>query len=79
LRFYNALMLNGEAAIKQQPTWSVARRELALDRVLVMGIVNVTPDSFADGSTRALTSSTSEASRRARVRLMCRATKKSGA
>lgn len=42
-------MLNGEAAIKQQPTWSVARRELALDRVLVMGIVNVTPDSFADG------------------------------
>jgi dihydropteroate synthase len=49
LRFYNALMLNGEAAIKQQPTWSVARRELALDRVLVMGIVNVTPDSFADG------------------------------
>lgn len=42
------LMLNGEVA-KQQPTWSIARRELALDRVLVMGIVNVTPDSFADG------------------------------
>jgi dihydropteroate synthase len=49
LRFYNALMLNGESAIQQQPTWSVERRELALDRVLVMGIVNVTPDSFADG------------------------------
>ena len=43
------LMLNSEVAIKQQPTWSVAGRELALDRVLVMGIVNVTPDSFADG------------------------------
>jgi dihydropteroate synthase len=42
-------MLNGEGEIKQQPTWSVAGRELALDRVLVMGIVNVTPDSFADG------------------------------
>jgi len=42
-------MPNGEVAIQQQPTWSVAGRELALDRVLVMGIVNVTPDSFADG------------------------------
>jgi dihydropteroate synthase len=42
-------MPNGEVEIKQQPTWSVAGRELALDRVLVMGIVNVTPDSFADG------------------------------
>jgi len=42
-------MPNGEVAIQQQPTWSVAGRELALNRVLVMGIVNVTPDSFADG------------------------------
>jgi dihydropteroate synthase len=42
-------MPNGEVEIKQQLTWSVAGRELALDRVLVMGIVNVTPDSFADG------------------------------
>ena len=42
-------MLNREVEIKQQPTWSVAGRELALDRVLLMGIVNVTPDSFADG------------------------------
>jgi dihydropteroate synthase len=42
-------MPNGEGEIKQQLTWSVAGRELALDRVLVMGIVNVTPDSFADG------------------------------
>lgn len=32
-----------------QPTWSVCGRDLPLDRVLVMGIVNVTPDSFADG------------------------------
>jgi len=42
-------MLNREVEIKQQPTWSIAGRELALDRVLVMGIVNITPDSFADG------------------------------
>ncbi len=32
-----------------QPAWSVRGRDLALDRVLLMGIVNVTPDSFADG------------------------------
>jgi len=29
--------------------WSVAGRVLALDRPLIMGIVNVTPDSFSDG------------------------------
>jgi dihydropteroate synthase len=29
--------------------WQTARHRLALDRVLVMGIVNVTPDSFSDG------------------------------
>ncbi len=28
--------------------WHVCGRELVLDRVLVMGIINVTPDSFAD-------------------------------
>src|SRR5215204_471545 len=32
-----------------EPKWSVRGRELPLDRVLVMGIVNVTPDSFSDG------------------------------
>jgi len=35
--------------IQAQPTWSVGGRDLPLDRVLLMGIVNVTPDSFADG------------------------------
>jgi dihydropteroate synthase len=30
-------------------TWSIRGRELRLDRPLVMGIVNVTPDSFSDG------------------------------
>lgn len=35
--------------VQAQPTWSVCGRHLPLDRVLVMGIVNVTPDSFADG------------------------------
>ncbi|HYM47472.1 MAG TPA: dihydropteroate synthase, partial [Burkholderiaceae bacterium] len=36
-------------AVELPPIWSVRGRELALDRVLIMGIVNVTPDSFADG------------------------------
>ena len=31
--------------------WKTARRTLALDRPLVMGILNVTPDSFSDGGT----------------------------
>ncbi|HEU4995560.1 MAG TPA: dihydropteroate synthase, partial [Gemmatimonadaceae bacterium] len=30
-------------------SWSVRRRKLDLGRPLVMGILNVTPDSFADG------------------------------
>ncbi len=29
--------------------WQIKNAELALDRVLVMGVVNVTPDSFSDG------------------------------
>ena len=33
--------------------WKTARFELALDRPLVMGIVNVTPDSFSDGGLHA--------------------------
>ncbi len=33
----------------QHPVWNVRGRVLVLDRVFVMGIVNVTPDSFADG------------------------------
>ena len=33
----------------EHPVWHVRGRELTLNRVLVMGIVNVTPDSFADG------------------------------
>lgn len=30
-------------------TWKLARRGLRLDRPLIMGILNVTPDSFSDG------------------------------
>jgi dihydropteroate synthase len=30
-------------------TWKTACRELSLDRPLIMGILNVTPDSFSDG------------------------------
>ena len=33
----------------EHPVWHVRGFELALDRVLVMGIVNITPDSFSDG------------------------------
>jgi dihydropteroate synthase len=35
-------------APREHPVWRIRGRELLLDRVLVMGIVNVTPDSFAD-------------------------------
>ena len=41
-------MRNSEVEPKHS-VWSVRGRALTLDRVLVMGIVNVTPDSFADG------------------------------
>ena len=37
--------------ITQRPTtWRTARRQLSLDRPLIMGILNVTPDSFSDGN-----------------------------
>ncbi len=35
------------------PTWSAGRFQLDLGRPLVMGIVNVTPDSFSDGGAHA--------------------------
>ena len=41
--------MNTDLRMQTPPTWSVRGRNLPLDRVLVMGIVNVTPDSFADG------------------------------
>ena len=41
-------MQDPHAFIKEPPTWSVGGRVLSLDHVLIMGIVNVTPDSFAD-------------------------------
>jgi dihydropteroate synthase len=31
-------------------TWGLSRRDLSLERPLVMGILNVTPDSFSDGN-----------------------------
>jgi len=30
-------------------TWKIAQRALVLDRPLIMGILNITPDSFSDG------------------------------
>lgn len=41
-------MRKSESEIDELPAWSVRDREIAFDRVLIMGIVNVTPDSFAD-------------------------------
>ncbi len=35
--------------VRSTPAWSVGGRDLDLSRPLVMGIVNVTPDSFSDG------------------------------
>jgi dihydropteroate synthase len=31
------------------PTWTIAQRSLSLDQPLLVGILNVTPDSFSDG------------------------------
>lgn len=48
-----ALALEIAAVLKtvQQPPscWQTSRRQLALERPLIMGILNVTPDSFSDG------------------------------
>ena len=43
------LMRTQDVERQTPPVWRVRGRALPLDRVLVMGIVNVTPDSFADG------------------------------
>jgi dihydropteroate synthase len=37
------------AAPPAAPSWRTARRSLALDRARIVGIINVTPDSFSDG------------------------------
>lgn len=39
------------------PCWQTSRRRLLLDRPLIMGILNVTPDSFSDGGRFATTES----------------------
>jgi dihydropteroate synthase len=36
--------------IVRPSTWELSRRSLSLERPLVMGILNVTPDSFSDGN-----------------------------
>src|SRR5690606_9320393 len=35
--------------VADPPSWKIRTRHLVLDRPLIMGIVNVTPDSFSDG------------------------------
>ena len=37
-------------AIQRPRVWKTAQRSLALERPLIMGILNVTPDSFSDGN-----------------------------
>ena len=41
--------MNAATSLPSTPAWSIAGRVLDLSRPLVMGIVNVTPDSFSDG------------------------------
>ena len=41
--------MNAATSLPSAPAWSIAGRVLDLSRPLVMGIVNVTPDSFSDG------------------------------
>jgi dihydropteroate synthase len=42
-----SILRNTTATVK---AWKTARRELSLARPLIMGILNLTPDSFSDGS-----------------------------
>lgn len=38
-----------QLATQRPRFWRIGQRELSLDRPLIMGILNVTPDSFSDG------------------------------
>jgi dihydropteroate synthase len=44
-----AIALRAERLDSRAPPWRLPRSNLAGDRTLVMGVVNVTPDSFSDG------------------------------
>jgi dihydropteroate synthase len=37
-------------AVRKPSAWSISQRELSLERPLIMGILNITPDSFSDGN-----------------------------
>ena len=39
----------GEALVAPATAWTMARGRIALDRPVVVGILNITPDSFSDG------------------------------
>jgi dihydropteroate synthase len=50
LRAYDSRMSKRSSMpVELSTTWSVAGRVIELSRPLIMGIVNVTPDSFSDG------------------------------
>jgi dihydropteroate synthase len=44
-----AVINPGVDPVRSAPAWSVRGREVDLSQPLVMGIINVTPDSFSDG------------------------------
>jgi dihydropteroate synthase len=48
-----SMLRNDESPMGASPVWRAGRFLLTLDRPLVMGIVNVTPDSFSDGGQHA--------------------------
>ena len=45
-------------------TWRCGKYELGFDRPRIMGVLNVTPDSFSDGGVKPVTSLTIEAPQR---------------
>ncbi len=41
--------MQGEPAAADAPIWRIRGRSLVLDRPFIVGVLNVTPDSFSDG------------------------------
>lgn len=43
------MTVSAAAGISTHPRWSIGRRTVEIEKPILMGIVNVTPDSFSDG------------------------------
>jgi dihydropteroate synthase len=50
--------------VADKPTWRLRTRHLTLDRPVLMGVLNVTPDSFSDGGRHATASAAIDHGRR---------------